>query len=471
MPHSSHIVTIVGGRISGSALATYLLSSPPAGIEIHMVAPSSDPGWASASGDTNSPHSLNVPAGRLSLYGNAPNDYVRWARHHGQRLGWPQAATANSASYLPRQLYYQYVQSALDDAAARALSSIGARMFRHVGSVTGLVRSGERLAIEIDSGTRIASDTVVLAPSFRAPAVPFPVYGEGRRFIADPWAPNALNGIGSHDRIVAVGTGLMMVDVIASLNESRHRGKVTAVSPHGLLPFVRGISEPHPPMLDETDTSRGLRHAFRKLRTAIAEGQGDWRTAIDSLRPITDTLWQSLSPTDQDRMLRHFRPYWELQRHRLPAESSDMLLRWTSRRQLDVVAGRIATIEQRSDGADITVHHRGGRHAPERWSAEWVINCLPPASLLSEPRNPLTESLLTAGLARPNRTGQGFDLDPAGHAIDIKGNPVENVFILGQARRGHAFEAALIPTIRPQIESLAANIIQRVPPRPHRDRR
>jgi uncharacterized NAD(P)/FAD-binding protein YdhS len=471
MPQPSHIVTIVGGRISGSALATYLLSSPPAGIEVHMIDPATDAGQISAPGDANSPNPLNVPAGRLSLYGDAPNDFVRWARHHGPRLGWPQAATANSASYLPRQLFYQYVQSALEEAAARALSSTGTKVVRHVGTVTRLTRSGERLAIDIDTGARIDSDTIVLAPGFRAPEVPFPVSGEGSRFIADPWTQNALGGIGRHDRIIAVGSGLMLVDVIASLNETRHRGKVTAISSHGLLPFVRGVSEPHPPMLTEADASLGLRHAFRKLRAAIADGQGDWRTAIDSLRPITDALWRSLPPPDQDRMLRHLRPYWELQRHRLPADSADMLLRWASRRQLDIVAGRIASIEQRADGIDLIINHRGGTREPERWSADWVINCLPPASLFSEPRNPLTESLLAAGLARPNRTGQGFDHDPAGHAIDTKGNSVENVFILGQARRGHAFEAALIPTLRPQFESLAASIIRRVPTRPRRARR
>jgi uncharacterized NAD(P)/FAD-binding protein YdhS len=455
MGRANHVVTIVGGSTSSAILATHILTGQNSTIDVHLVDPAAEPGWSPAHGDTHSDHILNLPAGRLSLYAEAPNDFVRWVRRHGPRLGWPRAAAANPASHLPRLLYYQYVRTALDEAAARLKSAGRARLFRHQGRVRHLEAGPVAVTLEIEGGTRVVSDTVVLAPSFRPPAVPFPVTGAGERFIADPWAENALAAIGGGDRVLIVGTGLTAVDIVAALDAHGHRGPVTAVSPVGLLPFVRGVSEPHPPMLTPADLEGGLAPAIRALRRAIANGDADWRTAIDSLRADTDKLWRGLSPGQQDRLMRHFHPFWELHRHRLPAETADMLLRWTSRGQLSVVAGRVTAVDRRAEGAEAWILRRGRRDTRPH-AADWVINCGPPATVEEAPADGLTHLLLAEGLARPNRTGQGFETDRSGHLVDAAGRPLDNIFVLAQPRKGHAFEASLAASMRPQLETLSA---------------
>lgn len=456
MRRHKHVVTIVGGGTCSAILATHLLTGRDSGIEVHLIDPVTEPGWSPAPGDTDSGHILNMPAGRMSLYADTPNDFVRWVRRHGPGLGWPQAATANPATYLPRRLYYQYVRSSLADAAARIEAIDGhARFFRHVGQVHRLSPRPDAVTLNIDDGTRVVSDAVVLAPSIRPPAVGFPVTGTSGRFVANPWSRDALAAIGANDRILVVGTGLLTVDVVAALDQAGHKGPLTAISPLGRLPFVRGVAEPHPPILTPEDFADGVAKAIRKVRTAIDDGVADWRTAIDSLRPASDKLWQSLPPVAQDRLMRHFHRFWELHRHRLPADSADMLLRWTSRGQLTVLAGWVVGLTLDATGARLEVRPRGSLDAVHH-TADWVLNCAPPAAILDAPRDPLTDFLLGTGIARPNRTGQGFDTDHTGHLVDAAGNPAANIFVLGQPRKGHAFEASLIPTIRPQFETLSS---------------
>ena len=457
MPRSSHVVAIVGGGLSGAALAGLLLSTRSAEIDVHLIEPLGEPAWRRAAGDGGLSRILNVPAGRMSLYAEGPDDFVRWAQLHGPRLGWPLAASANTASYLPRPLFFHYVQSALESAEAWAAADRPTPLVRHTGRIRRLVAAGGRWTVELDGGSRIVADSVVLAPAIRAPATPFAVDGAGDRFIADPTATDALAGVGRDDRLLVAGTGLMMVEVIAALDRARPRGQVTAISPHGLLPRVRGVSEQHPPVLTEADMRQGIRHAVGRLRAAIAEGKADWRTAIDSLRPVLNQLWSTLPVADQDRLERHLRPFWEVHRHRMPAEAADQLLRWAARGQLRIVAGRVLGVVGQAGGAEVVVQPRPFR-SRERWRFDWVINCSAPASLLAAPRDHLTETLLAAGLARPNRGGTGFELAAGGRVIDAAGQKLDNLFVVGQARLGHVFDEARIPTLRPQLEALAAHL-------------
>lgn len=465
MPHPNHVVVIIGGGLSGAALASLLLSTRSAQIDVHLVGPLADPAWRHADGDAGLSRILNVPAGRMSLYSDGPEDFVRWVRHDGARLGWPQAASANAASYLPRALFIRYIQAALEKAEAWAAADRPAPLVRHAGRICQLAATADgRLMLEFDDGSSIVADTAVLAPGVRAPAISFAVDGEGARFIADPRTKDALAGVRRNDRVLVVGTGLMMVEVIAALDRSGHRGPVTAVSPHGLLPRVRGVSEQVATVLTEADVRQGIRHVVGLFRAVIADGRADWRSAIDSLRPVLDLLWAALPPDDQDRLERHLRPFWEVHRHRMPAESADLLLRWAARGQIRIVAGRVLRLAQHPAGVDVMVQPRGARSA-ECWPVDRVVNCAAPAALFSAPRDELAESLLTAGLARPNRIGNGFDLASDGRLIDAAGHPRDNIFVVGQARLGHVFDETRISSLRPQLEALAAHLT-RVASRP-----
>jgi len=453
MPTPSHVVAIIGGGFSGTALATHLLTERIPGLRLHIFEPRRQLGHGWAFGDGDPSHLLNVPAGRMSLYGNGPNDFVNWVRTHGQTFGWRAAANANAASYLPRQLYGQYLTARLEDAAARAAD--GATLTHHATLARRLIPAANGFTVESESGEAITADRAVLATGARAPSLSIPVEGASHRIIADISRPGALKDVGATDRVLVIGGGLGMVDVLHSLERRRHRGVVTVISPHGLPPASRGVSHRLAPRLTEADGSAGIRHATTKLRAAIANGDADWRSAVDSLRPTLDTLWNALAPAEQDRFLRHLAPFWEMHRHRIPAEAADLLLRRAAAGQLRVEAGRVVGLRPIPDGLEAHVLLRGAAGAIAR-QVDWVVNCAPPPPLLAAPRDPLTEALLAAGLARPNRTGRGFETDADGRLVGADGRPNAALFRLGQSRWAYGLESTPITTIRPQVEALTA---------------
>lgn len=439
-------IVIVGGGFSGTALATALLRQGQAGLTIHLVEPRPQPGWGIAYGGAEPWHILNVPAERMSPWAEAPDDFFDWARAHGPSLGWPQAVAAGRQSYLPRRLFGHYVQTRFEEARKSSKASF----HLHQDEATAIARAGTGFSVTLSGGTVLQAQQLVLATGFLPPGWPFEVTGESHRLIKDPWASGALDRIGRDDRLLLVGAGLTMVDMVTSLAQRRHRGKVTAVSRHGLLPRIHGLVEDLPQLLDENDAARGVIYSLRKLRRAIREGKADWRGAMDGLRPFIDQLWLALPLVEQDRYRRHLKPFWEVHRHRMPAESADLLLRQQAHGLLEVKALRIRKVEASDKGVLVN-----GEHAFDH-----LINCTPPASPLGTEANALSRALLAAGLVRPDRTGAGFDIEADGTLRDAQGAPVPGFFTLGPPRRGHAQETTAVPHIKPQLAELTCRLLR-----------
>mgnify|MGYP001806114830 FL=1 len=458
MPH--HALTIIGGGFSGTALATYLLNRGGNGLDINIVEPRPSLGWGVAYGDAAPFHILNVPAQRMSLWQNNADGFLDWARRHGPRLGWAKAGSADGNTYLPRRLFGHYVAAELDLALSQSKTVDGPRLVHHRTMVVDIQRKGDGYRVCLADGRDLPSDTIVLATGFQAPLWPFPVTGRPDRLVANPWADSALAGIGRDDDILVVGTGLTMIDMIYSLSRGGHRGKVTALSRHGHLPLVHGVWNPLAPLIQVEDAEKGIVSALRRFRTRLRWGRADWRSAIDSLRPITDSLWQALPAADQDRFLRHLSPFWEVHRHRMPSESADLLLKRVSQGRLAVTAAKIAEITGGSEDVQVRYRPRHGNVEVTR-HFHWVINCTPPASPFDSRLDGLPQTLQRQQLARPHRTGLGFDAKLDGTLRDGHGHPIHGIFVLGPIRRGHAVEATAVPHIRPQLETLCGAILER----------
>jgi uncharacterized NAD(P)/FAD-binding protein YdhS len=74
-----------------------------------------------------------------------------------------------------------------------------------------------------------------------------------------------------------------------------------------------------------------LSRPCRMVEAAVARGEL-WQLAIDSLRPHATGLWQALSPEDRARFVRTLRPYWDVLRHRAPADALAIVEEWRARR-------------------------------------------------------------------------------------------------------------------------------------------
>jgi hypothetical protein len=78
--------------------------------------------------------------------------------------------------------------------------------------------------------------------------------------------------------------------------------------------------------------------------------------AIDALRPHSQWLWQSLPPGEQKRFARHARPWWDVHRHRIAPEVAQQLHDMVAQGRLEIVAGRIQSVED--DGGALVVAYR-----------------------------------------------------------------------------------------------------------------
>ncbi|MGA2343972.1 MAG: FAD/NAD(P)-binding protein [Steroidobacteraceae bacterium] len=101
-------VVIVGGGFAGAALAVHLLRRA-SGLSVTLIERGDSIGRGVAYDAKDPIFVLNVPASKMSLDRDRPDDFVEWA-----------GAAATPHAFLPRALYGRYVEARLGEAAQRS---------------------------------------------------------------------------------------------------------------------------------------------------------------------------------------------------------------------------------------------------------------------------------------------------------------------------------------------------------------
>lgn len=441
-------VAIVGGGFCGLALAVQLLRRADFGGKIVLFEPA--PLLGGVAYTTDAPrHLLNVPAERMSLYPDRPDDFVQFAG----AAGWADAGL----HFLPRPLYGAYLRAAFAEAAEAA----GDRLevvrdeVRAVRPQTGgwVVEAG---------GRQWAASSVVLASGNGPPIVPGPLRALGvlPEVITEPYRPGALAGIAADAPVLVLGMRLTAVDILESLSAQGHRGPVFALSrrarwPAEHLPEVRWRGDaPTLAALPEPSHADGLADWFRASVSA-AELRGiPWQAVADAVRPRVQTLWQELPDAEQTRFLAKHRGPWEWYRHRLPAECAELLGGWQRSGWLTPLAGEVVAAAQAADGLSVTLRTPEGAESLHRFGA---VVC--GAGRLSDPRRfggSLWPQLLGEGLVRPDPQGMGLQAAPTG---EVRGAPA-GLYALGSLLRPALFESTAVPELAQQAAALAARIAE-----------
>ena len=199
---------------------------------------------------------------------------------------------------MPRRVYGDYVESLLRTAAEYPGN---ARLVRRHDHVVGVDRRGDRLVVRLDGGATIDARAVVLASGAR-PGTEWAPAGlaDSGCLVADPWSAELPDG-----DLLLVGTGLTMVDV--SIAADRPDRILHSVSRHDAVPEVHVLPTtppvPPPPGITRLHTLADLRRpCVAHVERTVAE-TGDWRAAIDGLRPVTAQLWRGLSDDDRQEFL------------------------------------------------------------------------------------------------------------------------------------------------------------------------
>ncbi|MBF6023284.1 FAD/NAD(P)-binding protein [Lysobacter niastensis] len=448
-------ISIIGAGFSGCALATELARVAGRGIDVRLIGARDSHGRGVAYGEARPEHLLNVRARDLGATADHPGEFADWlnlterARH----------------SFLPRLVYGEYLHSRLQTATQLSLAALS-----HVGQeAIAIEREAGAFRVYLADGSDFASDVVVLAVGALPPQ---PLSGVGPRLAVDPaylgWPwQNGLDGSGAIDRVptqarvLVIGTGLTMVDVVATLQRRGHRGPITALSRHGLLP------QPHaelpsaptalPPTVLQALHAHDLRQLVRTLRS-LTPIVPDWRSPVDALRPHLQAFWRGLPEAQRATFLRHLRSYWEVLRHRLAPSLSNELEALRERGRLRIRAGRMLRARRGADAVEVSIRDRGFSHVSNE-SFDVLIRATGFDTDLERTTHPLMAHLREAGLVTADGHGLGVKASPRFEALDRHGVPVRGLYCLGPLLRGQLWEITAVPELRVAAKQLAAQLL------------
>lgn len=447
-------IAIIGAGFSGTLLAIHLLRRAEDGDRIMLFEKSPPFGRGVAYGTDSDSHLLNVRAGSMGAFEEDPAGFLTWL--NGRESGdiRPLIRPVAADAFVPRRFYGRYVQHCLQ----KTLAEPGREyLFRPVaGEAIDVEQAQDELAVRLADGRTFAADRVVLALGNLPPDA-----GDLPHYAGDPWDSAALAGLDPNDDLLIVGTGLTMADKVLELSDRGHRGRITAISRHGLLPHVQehdgGQRPPWRLSIPLPATSVGLLRVIRaEIERAAATGRS-WQDVVQALRPNAQLAWQRLPAHQRQRFLRHLRPWWDIHRHRIAPEAAARLETLIRSDQLAVVAGRLEGRRQAGPFVMAEIRRRGAS-AAEILKVARIVNCTGPRRDHSAGESLLLRNLHSRGVVRSDPLALGLDVDRDCAVLDRYGRSSERIRAAGPLTRGALWEITAVPEIRRQVAELAARM-------------
>ncbi|MGC4025544.1 MAG: FAD/NAD(P)-binding protein [Mesorhizobium sp.] len=435
----SSAITIVGGGATGVILTAHLLKSADPNLRVTLVERRAAFGQGQAYSTTLPQHLLNVSDQGMSALAEDPGHFHQWVSSRGLTKG-------DKPYFAPRSVYAEYLQDLLSELAKR--EPVRLRLVHEQVSAVRPTESGVEVALE--NGTSLIGRAAVLATGNRdEPAATYP-YAVRLSDLTAATTPTSGN-------VLVLGTGLSMVDAYLQLHASGFKGQVVGVSRRGLLPSPHKSARPV--RLDSADIPLGtdLSYFVRWFRDFIAETEsrgGDWRDAIDGLRPYNQRIWQSWPASAKRRFLEHTKAWWDIHRHRMAPEIHEQITKAIRAKKLRLIAGRVAGVADAGSGKIVAVEHRRSKQS-EKIDASLIIDCTGILNNVSQTNESVLRSLIDAGQARPDPLHIGLDVTADCALIDKDGKASSRLFAAGPITRGTFFEIDAVPEIRAQAAKLA----------------
>lgn len=443
-------VAIVGSGFSAAAIAVNLLETLPASQTIAVIGTKEAFGRGVAYGTARDCHRLNVPAGRMSLYVDRPDHLVDWLSREGHGY--------SAEDFVPRRLYGCYVQDSLADALQRTDNR--ARMcFVDIEAVSCTTTPTGSYSFGLSGGQRLEAAQAILCMGTTAAGFPVPQGAIDAtirdRVIANPWADPWLDTIADDDDIFILGSGLTMVDQVLALDESGHRGKIHVLSRRGLLPQAHIV--PRAPALEASllPGTLELSTMLRQLRVRAAQTD-DWRSVIDGLRPLTQTLWQQMTDLQRERFLRHAVAMWNIHRHRMAPDIAARIETLRASGKLVIHKGWLRQICAAEAGVAVAYECRDSRNL-RQLSVSKVINCTG-LERCAIGRLPLLADMAGQGLLAGDHLGLGVAVNEQSEILGNDGERQVGLYAVGPMTIGRFWEIFAVPDIRVQARKIAERV-------------
>jgi uncharacterized NAD(P)/FAD-binding protein YdhS len=436
-------IAIVGGGATGALAALHVTQALGSSTEIIVIEPAAEVGRGVAYATDDPSHLLNVRVGNMSAFPDQPEHLLEWLRSERPETG----CDVTPFCFIPRGVYGAYLADLV-----RRIGDSG--ILSHVRDrCVDLTEDADKVVLKLESGATLVADFAILATG-----------NDSKRGLAGiptlkPWSKRALSKVEGDGSVLIIGTGLTMVDQVLSLDRQGHAGKISAVSPRGLLPNAH---RPTNPFKLAKDVPYGAELSviaawIRTLATEITADGGDWFSAIDALRPHTQGLWRWMSIKQRRRFLRHGRAYWDVVRHRMAPEVAARIRELCAIGKLEIIAGRVVHAKECNDGVAVRISRRGRGQVEERKFAR-LIDCTGLGEDPFQSDNPLIAALLARGAARADPLGIGLDISEEYALVDKFSRQTTRIRAVGPLTRATFWECIAIPDIRVQCQRLAGII-------------
>ncbi|MDS9468910.1 FAD/NAD(P)-binding protein [Paracoccus sp. MBLB3053] len=452
-------VVIIGGGFSGATLA-WQLAEEQVPVRISVVEPRPELGRGLAYSSGEPCHRINVPAHRMTMQPERPEDFMHWlvrGRASGRLETDPEEITLQGEHFPRREIFGRYVAERL----APHLQS--GRIRHHRARVADLAKAIDgSFELMLSDDSRIRGDILVLATGHPPTALPRPLaeLRDRPQLIGEADDPARIASLGKDARVLILGAGLGSADVVARLDRQGHEGPITCLSRHGLR------SRGHVPAGGESRadfTDPPIRRAsklLRRVRDAVVddEAQGqDWHATFHRLRAQGAQIWAGLDQCNRARLLRHLRTLWDVHRYRLAPQVEAVLERRIVEGKLSYVAGRLVEVEGQGATVRVSWRPRGG-NAAEQADFDAVINTTGPAQGRTIESNPALWALARLGLIAPDPLGLGLATSQTCQAVDAAGMANPRILIAGPLARGHLGELVGAPECAAQVGAIAREI-------------
>lgn len=448
MQNLNYDVVIVGSGFSALAETIYLLRQLPPNASIAVIG--DDPGFGRGTAYRTElhVHRLNVPAQRMSIFPDEPNDFVAWLERQQRDLP--------ADGFASRDDFGRYLRDRLAS-ALRTRARQATLHFIKAKAVSAQMTWEGYATFTLDNGSSVRASRVVLClgvGNADLPVEPKETRGISYdRVIRNPWRLGWLSRVKPDDTVCILGSGLTMVDQVLALRMHGHRGAIHVLSRRGLVSHRHGKTAAVPPALPP---SRDISVLLQALRKQVRDG-AEWRGVMDGLRPLTQDLWMQLSRPQRSRFLRHALPWWSIHRHRLAPDVADRLEALVRDRTVMVHAGHLREISEENGMLHIGFRRRGTPYNGGL-RVDWIVNCtgMERAGIR---HSPLLQQMLGAGMIAAADMGLGIHVDGRSRVLDCDGHPQPGLYAIGALTAGTFWEITAVPDIRFQAARVAAEIV------------
>lgn len=455
-------IGIIGGGYTGTMTAVQLIDKLTVPCEIIVINERETLNKGIAFNPYSDRHLLNVVTGKMGAYPDKPAHFLDWVMQREEFKEKDRTLIANS--FLPRRLYGEYL-CAIWASIKKTVEAKQIKLSVIDSFVVDLDVSDNAVSLQLDNNLSFNVDYCVIATGNHTPRNPLIKnmgFYRSKSYFQNPWKMESVKAPADHLPILIIGNGLTMVDTVLGLLEQSFKGDIYSISPNGfnILPHRHnGLN--YTKLVEELRDDLSLHELVKLVNKHIKTVREYGATAepiIDSLRPHTQRIWQSLTEKEKAIFMARLRHLWGVARHRIPLHTHDKLQQLRIDGRLHIKAGKIIDLQEYDKF--IAVEYLDKKeNTIKTIKVSRIINCTGPETDLMNLDENFLKNCLLKGILTQDKLKLGIKTNTKSFQImSPEGKLHPNLFTLGSTLKGELWESTAVNELSKQAKELAENL-------------